>query len=190
MKDLYFKLIEEDFLYPSEVVILKFLYLNDYDSFSHSYRVYKNSLKYLEHSGIDPQNYDLAKRAAIFHDIGKCFSINMGAIPRRITDVQERGILRFHCEYGYSLLKDYNEVLALVSLYHHNEYSNLEEDIKGCSFDKSELIKIINFIKFCDILDALSSKRSYKNAYNKKQIINILDNYSEFVEYIKIIKEV
>lgn len=184
MNDIYEDLKNDYGIFDkAELLILKILYVSNYDTFAHSYRTCKWADKFFDQTGIESKYKDITVKSAAFHDIGKFFGDNLNLIPNRIEDKTIREILRFHCQYGYLLLNDYNRDMALVSLYHHNNY----EDLVSLKLD-DYLVEIITYIRFCDIFDALTSKRSYKNVYSRKNTIRILSEYPEFALYVEIIK--
>lgn len=184
MNDIYENLKNDCGIFnKTELLILKILYINNYDSFAHSYRACQWADKFFDQSGIASEYKNITIKSAAFHDIGKIFGDNLNLTPNRIEDKIVRQILHFHCQYGYLLLNDYNRDMALVSLYHHNSY----EDLVSLNLE-DYLVEIITYIRFCDIFDALTSKRSYKNVYSRKNTIKILSEFPEFARYVETIK--
>lgn len=163
--------------------LIKFLYINDYESFVHSYRVFNFCKNNIEKTKIKKELHKDVIYGTLLHDIGKSIDTGISNIPERF-EYPIRESFHFHCVFGYMIMQDINPLIAKICLRHHDtEY--LKDDVSL----NSEEIEIIRFIKFCDILDALTSKRAYKNKYSKEQALKIIkaknDDISCFIDIIE-----
>ena len=119
-----------------------------------------------------------AEHAALCHDIGKLFVIEIVmTYGRRLTD-QEFAIVKGHSAIGAYILKQHKETedLFAVALCHHDSHDRLEERIKDGSVDPSEQ-PFIDITCCADSLDAATDAvgRSYKKGKSFDEVVAELD---------------
>ena len=119
-----------------------------------------------------------AEHAALCHDIGKLFVIEIiMTYGRRLTD-QEFAIVKSHSAIGAYILKQHEETkdLFAVALCHHDSGDTLEERIKNGIIDPSER-PFIDITCCADSLDAATDAvgRSYKKGKSFDEVVAELD---------------
>ena len=119
-----------------------------------------------------------AEHAALCHDIGKLFVIEIiMTYGRRLTE-QEFALVKGHSAIGAYVLKQHKETEAFfaVALCHHDSQDKLEERIKDGTIDPSER-PFIDITCCADSLDAASDAvgRSYKKGKAPDEVIAELD---------------
>ncbi len=119
-----------------------------------------------------------AEHAALCHDIGKLFVIEIiMTYGRRLTD-QEFAIVKSHSAIGAYILKQHEETkdLFAVALCHHDSGDTLEKRIKNGIIDPSER-PFIDITCCADSLDAATDAvgRSYKKGKSFDEVVAELD---------------
>ena len=142
------------------------LEFRDEDTEGHSSRVTTMTLKLADALGIDQSEFQVLRRGALLHDIGK-----MG-IPDRI--LRKRGpltpseweIMRKHPVIAYKMLNpiEYLSKSLVIPHYHHEKWNGegYPEGLEG------DLIPLgARIFAVVDVWDALSSNRAYRDAWEK-----------------------
>lgn len=142
----------------------------------HSERVTKYSVKIAEKMGIDGEEIEKIRYAAVLHDIGK-IKIKEEILnkPGKLTD-EEFNILKQHPTHGAKMLKpveEFNEILPY--LYHHHERYDGKGYPQGLTGGGIPLASRIMAV--ADTFDAMTSNRPYRKAMPvSKAIIELEKN--------------
>ncbi|MBQ9068285.1 MAG: HD domain-containing protein [Eggerthellaceae bacterium] len=115
-----------------------------------------------------------AEHAALCHDIGKLFVIEIiMTYGRRLTD-QEFALIKGHPDIGAYILKQHKETqdLFAVALCHHDSQGQLEERITNGTIDPSER-PFVDITCCADSLDAATDAvgRSYKKGKSFDEVM-------------------
>lgn len=129
----------------------------------HSERVTKYSVKIAEKMGIEKDEIEKIRYAAVLHDIGK-IKIREEILnkPGKLTD-EEFDILKQHPTHGAKMLKpveEFNDILPY--LYHHHERYDGRGYPQGLSGSSIPLASRIMAV--ADTFDAMTSNRPYRKA--------------------------
>jgi PAS domain S-box-containing protein/putative nucleotidyltransferase with HDIG domain len=149
----------------------------DQDTEGHSSRVTTMTLKLANALGIDQSEFQVLRRGALLHDIGK-----MG-IPDHILrkkgplSPSEWEIMRQHPIIAYKMLNpiEYLSKSLVIPHYHHEKWNGqgYPEGLEG------ELIPLgARIFAIVDVWDALSNKRSYRAAWKKEKVLDYIKNNS------------
>lgn len=110
---------------------------------------------------------------ALLHDIGKLF------IPQNIIqkpgklNKQEMSLMKKHCEFGYSMIKDSNLPKECTDIiFQHHECLDGSGYPHGLR-DK-QITNTAKIVSIADILDAITSYRPYKSVQSLNAAINEL----------------
>ncbi len=143
----------------------------------HSERVTKYSVKIAEKMGVDKEEIEKIRYAAVLHDIGK-IKIREEILnkPGKLTD-EEFNILKQHPTHGAKMLKpveEFNEILPY--LYHHHERFDGRGYPKGLTGVNIPLASRIMAV--ADTFDAMTSNRPYRRAMPVTKAVTELENNS------------
>lgn len=143
----------------------------------HSERVTKYSVKIAQKMGIDGEEIEKIRYAAVLHDIGK-IKIREEILnkPGKLTD-EEFNILKQHPTHGAKMLKpveEFNEILPY--LYHHHERYDgrgYPQGLSGIDIPMASRIMAV-----ADTFDAMTSNRPYRRAMPVTKAVVELENNS------------
>ena len=143
----------------------------------HSERVTKYSVKIAQKMGIDGEEVEKIRYAAVLHDIGK-IKIKEEILnkPGKLTN-EEFNILKQHPTHGAKMLKpveEFNEILPY--LYHHHERFDGRGYPQGLSGVNIPLASRIMAV--ADTFDAMTSNRPYRRAMPVSKAVTELENNS------------
>jgi HD-GYP domain-containing protein (c-di-GMP phosphodiesterase class II) len=112
--------------------------------------------------------------AGLLHDVGKTkVPLEILNKPARL-DKDEFEIMKQHSVYGYRILKernDYNDVIALGVLQHHEKMDGSGYPVGADSDTISPYAKILTV---ADIYDALVTERPYKSAFSQRDAVEMI----------------
>lgn len=151
--------------------------------------------------GFSPHDIEIIHLASSMHDVGKlAIEDKILNKPAKLT-YDEFEQMKYHCIYGYDLLKNsHRELLkaaAIIAYEHHENYdgSGYPRGIKGEEISLSSRI-----VALVDVFDALATKRVYKEIWSENEIIeflqsqrgikfdpNVIDVFFENLEEIKLL---
>lgn len=162
--------------------------LKEYDkeTYLHSLRVAKLTLKLIENELFDKEEREKIYWAALLHDIGKMNIKREVLFTKSIFTEAEFNEMKKHARYGHDIIISEigDEKIARIVLEHHerNDGSGYpEHKEKGNILTESKIIAI------ADSYDAMSSKRRYKESLGLDKILNefqsIKNQYDDY--YLK-----
>jgi len=130
----------------------------------HSRRVMQYSARIAWRMGLGDRDFDLLKKAALLHDLGKIGVPDAVLRKRDRLSDEEFGVIRAHPGIGADILKAVGAFRALVPAvyYHHERFDGrgYPDGIKGDDIPIQARI-----ISVADSFDAMTSDRAYRNAF-------------------------
>jgi HD-GYP domain-containing protein (c-di-GMP phosphodiesterase class II) len=151
---------------------------------THSQRVGVYTMAYCLALGIDSEESEKISVAAITHDLGKKFMIEILEKESKLTD-EEFDVVKKHPQLGHDELIKQKERLNQseaqfkitldVALSHHEAYdgSGYPNGLKG-----SEIPTSAQIVSIIDVFDALSTKRGYKEPWDREEIEEYFEKQS------------
>jgi len=147
---------------------------DDY-TFSHCVNVCVLSIITGISMGVKGQNLKELGVGALLHDIGK-LQIEKEILnkPGKLTD-DEYGKVKYHPEYGYSILSAYKDVppLSAAIAFQHHERWDGKGYPKGLKGEK--IHEYSRIVAVADVFDALTTDRPYRKACAVNQAIDYID---------------
>lgn len=139
----------------------------------HSFRVAQYSVLIAKRLGLDTEQCEELRRAALLHDIGKVgIPDSVLNKPGSLTD-EEYALMKTHVTLGGEILKNFTYVGHIVegALYHHERY-----DGKGymAGLKGEEIPLFARIIGVADAFDAMTSARIYKERQSLDYVIGEL----------------
>jgi len=198
---------ERDFIvdtYESQVARLLISSMEIRDSYTrgHSERVALYSEFLGRVYGLNDEEIDLIKTAALFHDIGKIGIPDMILLkPGKLTREEYR-IIQLHPVISAKMIKSIKQFEPLVPIirHHHERWDGkgYPDGLKGEEIPREACI-----IAIADVIDAVSTTRPYRDAFSDdqtRQLISkgqgkqfdpeiaaiVLDNFTELQDYARI----
>ncbi len=152
----------------NESIIIETMQLCSYDNYTYAHSVDVDIYSVILGVGLGYTDDELKKlsQAALLHDIGKtCLPIEILNKPGKLTEDEYREVQQ-HCQYGYNLLKNNNDISSVTrnAILSHHENENGTGYPRQLSADK--IHKFAKIIHIADVYDALTTKRVYKEAMN------------------------
>ncbi len=151
--------------------------IEERDSYTagHSKRVAHYCVLIAKEMGIDNDNLDLLRRAAMLHDIGKISTPDSILLkPSRLNKL-EYDIIQEHVSSGYELLRkiDFYGELSEVMRHHHEHYdgSGYPNGLKN-----EEIPLLSQIMSVADAFDAMTTNRIYKG---RKELDEALEELQE-----------
>jgi putative nucleotidyltransferase with HDIG domain len=143
----------------------------------HSERVARFALLCAEELGLDDEQRDIIRKAALLHDIGK-IGIRDDVLnkPMKLTP-EERAIISKHPSFGSEILgpiKFLSEVRQLVT-HHHERWdgTGYPDGLKG-----QEIPIESRIVAVADAYDAMTSARAYRGRMNREDALEELKRNS------------
>lgn len=152
--------------------------LKDQYTGSHSSEVSRLAVFLAQRMGLDKEELEDLRIAALLHDVGKIgISDNILLKPDKLTD-EEFEQVRKHPELGVSILKyseNFKKALPIV-LHHHERW-----DGKGYphGLEKDKIPLLARIIAIADAFEAMTSKRPYRKAMTRKKALTQLWKFAE-----------
>ena len=143
----------------------------DENTSQHSTRVSEYSVLIGREYGLDPDECENLRRAALLHDIGK-IGIDDAILkkPAKLSD-QEYAVMKSHVVKGGEILKDFTllENVADGARYHHERYdgNGYAEGLKG-----EDIPLYARIIGMADAFDAMTANRCYRKKLGLDYVIN------------------
>lgn len=169
-----------DELLANRDVLFHLTDIKSYDdyTFFHSVNVCILSLMTAITLGYDQLKLKELGIGALLHDIGKTRINKNILIKPGELDSEEYGLIRQHPEYGYEILRTYDDVPLLsahVSLQHHERW-----DGKGYprGLAGEQIHEYARIAAVADVYDALLADRPYRPAYSVNQAVTIISRMS------------
>lgn len=140
---------------------------------NHSYNVAVISVRIALKLGLNKEQINIIRQAALLHDIGK-IEVHPGILfkPNHLSDL-EYEIIKKHAEFGYEIVKDieFNDKIKKIILQHH-ERNNGSGYPQGLKTD--EILLETKIIAVADVFEAMISQRSYRPALSISEALNFL----------------
>ncbi|MHB2016606.1 MAG: HD domain-containing phosphohydrolase [Candidatus Xenobia bacterium] len=144
----------------------------------HSERVAKYAVRIGERLGLDGNDLDLLKYAALLHDVGKIHVRDeILHKPGKLTD-EEFQKMKLHPVYGAEIIrpiKAFSKILPFI-FYHHERYCALGGYPHGITGTQIPLEARV--ITVADSYDAMTSSRPYRKAMSVEQAVAELRRFS------------
>jgi HD-GYP domain-containing protein (c-di-GMP phosphodiesterase class II) len=150
-------------------LLLRMLYLRDYENETHTQKVAELSVKFAIKVGIPAEQHESIRIGALLHDIGKI------ALPDsilfklgKLTD-KEWATLQKHPRYGYDLLSSvaYFQESVDIPFCHHEHWD-------GSGYPRGlrseEIPHVARIFSIVDVWDSLSTEKPYRPAWKLEDI--------------------
>ncbi|MFT7859989.1 MAG: PAS domain S-box protein [Sulfurimonas sp.] len=129
----------------------------------HQKRVAELATAIAEEIGLDPEETEGIRFAAIIHDLGKIhIPAEILSKPGKLTDIEYK-LIQTHSQEGYEIIKDvhFPWPIAQYILQHHERLdgSGYPQGLKG-----DEILLGAKIITVADVIEAISSHRPYRSA--------------------------
>jgi putative nucleotidyltransferase with HDIG domain len=150
-------------------LLLRMLYLRDYESETHTLKVAELSVKFAIKVGVPSEQHERIRIGALLHDIGKI------ALPDsilfklgKLTD-KEWATLQKHPRYGYDLLSSVAFFQESVDIpFCHHEHWDGSGYPRGLRMEEIPLAARI--FSIVDVWDSLSTDKPYRPAWKLEDI--------------------
>lgn len=149
------------------------LELRDFETEGHTRRVSQLTMRLVEHMKIPAEQWDIIRRGALLHDIGKLGVPDAILLkPGSLTD-DERRMMEQHVIYGHTILTpiiNSKQILDIV-LHHHEHWdgAGYPDKLKGMQIPlAARLFAVV------DVFDALTSDRPYRTAWTKAHALDFI----------------
>lgn len=162
--------------------LIKKLYVEDIQTFNHSYRVAQYASMITEKLGLSNDKVQMIFECGILHDLGKLMiPQEILSKPSRLT-VTELNIIKSHPLYGVQLFSTYvsldNYVTKTISegiFFHHERVDGMGYPY---NMNYDEIPYIAKILCVADSFDAMTSDRPYKKGLNLKDAMQELKQNS------------
>lgn len=159
--------------YSGVLHILRLFVSKDKYTENHSYRVSIYAMRISAHLGLDNDQIEVIRGAALLHDIGKLDISRKLLYKAARLSHEERKEISKHTEKGSAMIDSLgsplNQIIPLI-LAHHDKYQGGD----GRTVDGEKIPFKARIISVADVYDALTSDRPYRKAMSPLEAKEII----------------
>lgn len=161
-----------EFLYMLSEIIEK----HSEEAGFHTKRVSEYSAMLAKAIGLDKDEVEQIRLAAIMHDIGKIGIPYNILVKRGALDSRERLIMQRHPKIGYDILSNAQQpLLQAAAIIAHEHHERWDGNGYPRGLKKEEIHIYGRIVSIADVFDALSKQRVYKKAWSIEDVYGYLE---------------
>lgn len=143
----------------------------------HSERVAELACAIAKELGLEEEEIERIRMAALLHDVGKIGTFEGLLDKEGALTPEEWNLIKEHCAKGVQIISPverFNELIPMI-LYHHEQYDgkSYPEGLKGEQIPLGARV-----VGLADAVDAMSSERPYRKARPTEEVIQELKKHA------------